>query len=132
MTTGLGISVRVRLPYADALAATVDALKVEGFGVLTEIDIPATFKKKLNVDFRPYMILGACNPSLAHKALSANLDVGLLLPCNVIVYQDGNETVVTAVDPVVMLGVMGDDPAAAEVATDAKARLQRVIARLNG
>ena len=132
MTTGLGISVRVRLPYADALAATVDALKVEGFGVLTEIDIPATFKKKLNVDFRPYMILGACNPSLAHKALSANLDVGLLLPCNVIVYQHGNETVVTAVDPVVMLGVMGDDPAAAEVATDAKARLQRVIARLNG
>jgi len=132
VTTGLGISARVRLPYADALARTVDALKVEGFGVLTEIDVRATFKKKLDVDFRPYVILGACNPPLAHKALSANLDVGLLLPCNVIVYQDGDETVVTAVDPVVMLGVMKDDPTAAAVATDAKARLQRVIARLNG
>jgi uncharacterized protein (DUF302 family) len=122
----------MRLPYADALARTVDALKVEGFGVLTEIDVRATFKKKLDVDFRPYMILGACNPPLAHKALSANLDIGLLLPCNVIVYQDGDETVVTAVDPVVMLSVVKDDPVAAEVAIDAKARLQRVIARLNG
>ena len=97
MTTGLGISARVRLPYADALTNTVEALKVEGFGVLTEIDVRATLRKKLDVDFRPYMILGACNPPLAHKALSANLDVGLLLPCNVIVYQDGDETVVTAV-----------------------------------
>jgi uncharacterized protein (DUF302 family) len=130
--TGLGISARVRQPYADALASAVDALKVEGFGVLTEIDVRATLKKKLDVDFRPYMILGACNPPLAHKALSANLDVGLLLPCNVIVYQDGDETVVTAVDPVAMLGVMKDDPVAAEVATDAKARLLRVMARLNG
>jgi uncharacterized protein (DUF302 family) len=128
----LGISARLRVPYADALAKTVDALKAEGFGVLTEIDVRATFKQKLSVDFRPYMILGACNPPLAHQALSANLDVGLLLPCNVTVYQDGDEAVVTAVDPVVMLSVMGDDPAAAEVATDAKARLQRVIARLNG
>jgi len=132
VTTGLGISARVRQPYADALARTVDALKVEGFGVLTEIDVRATLKAKLDVDFRPYMILGACNPPLAHKALSANLDIGLLLPCNVVVYQDGDETVVTAVDPMVMLGVMGDDPVAAEVATDAKARLRRVIARLNG
>ena len=130
MTTGLAISARVRLPYADALARTVEALKTEGFGVLTEIDVRATLKKKLDVEFRPYMILGACNPPLAHKALSANLDVGLLLPCNVIVYQDGDETVVSAVDPIVMLGVMEDDPAAAEVATDAKARLKRVIARL--
>lgn len=132
MTTELGISARLRVPYADALAKTVDALKAEGFGVLTEIDVRTTFRQKLDVDFRPYMILGACNPPLAHKALSANLDVGLLLPCNVTVYQDGDETVVTAVDPAVMLSVMGDDPAAAEVATDAKARLQRVIAHLKG
>jgi len=132
VTTELGISARLRVPYADALAKTVDALKAEGFGVLTEIDVRTTFRQKLDVDFRPYMILGACNPPLAHKALSANLDVGLLLPCNVTVYQDGDETVVTAVDPAVMLSVMGDDPAAAEVATDAKARLQRVIAHLKG
>ena len=98
---------------------------------MTEIDVQATLRQKLNADFRRYKILGACNPSLAHRALSANLDVGLLLPCNVTVYEDGNGTVVTAVDPVTMLGALHDDQIVCGVAEEAKTRLQRVIASLS-
>jgi len=130
MTTDLGFQARLHLPYDQALARTVDALKAEGFGVLTEIDVQATMKQKLNVDFRPYKILGACNPPLAHRALSSNLDVGLLLPCNVTIYQDGDEVVVTAIDPIIMLGVMEDNPETIQVAAEAQAKLQRVIDNL--
>lgn len=130
MTIELGFQARVNLPYEQAVQKTTAALKAEGFGVLTEINVQATLKEKLNTSFRRYVILGACNPPLAYRALSANLDVGLLLPCNVTVYEEGDGAIVTAVDPVTMLGVMKDDQVVCEVAEEAKARLQRVIASL--
>lgn len=132
MTTELGIHIKLNLPYEQAVQKTTEALKAEGFGVLTEIDVKATLKQKLNADFRRYVILGACNPPLAHRALSANLDVGLLLPCNVTVYEEGDGAVVTAVDPVAMLGVMKDDQAVRAVAEEAKSKLKRVIESLKG
>lgn len=130
MATDIGIRTILNLPYEQAVQKTTDALKTEGFGVLSQIDMQATLKQKLNVDFRRYVILGACNPPLAHQALSANLDVGLLLPCNVIVYEDGDRSVVSAVDPVDMLGVLKGDAAVLEVAVEAMTKLQRVIASL--
>jgi len=130
MTTELGIRTRLSLPYEQAVQKTTEALKAEGFGVLTEVDVQATLKQKLNADFRRYVILGACNPPLAYRALSANPDVGLLLPCNVTVYEESGGSVVTAVDPVAMLGVMKDDQIVCEVAEEAKARLTRAIASL--
>jgi uncharacterized protein (DUF302 family) len=130
MTTELGIRARLNLPFEQAIPKVTEALKAEGFGVLTEIDVQATLKQKLNADFRRYVILGACNPPLAHRALSANLDVGLLLPCNVTVYEEGDGSVVTAVDPLVMLGVLKDDQVICAVAEEARIRLQRVIDNL--
>ena len=130
MSTNIGMRITLNLPYAQAVQKTMDALKEEGFGVLTQIDMQATLKQKLDVDIRRYVILGACNPPLAHRALAANLDIGLLLPCNVTVYEEGDGSVVTAVDPVAMLGVLQGDPVAHEVAVDASTRLQRVIASL--
>lgn len=130
MTTDIGIRTTLKLSYEQALQKTTDALKAEGFGILSQIDIRATLKQKLNVDFRRYMILGACNPALAHRALSANLDIGLLLPCNVTVYEEGDGSVVTAVDPLEMLGLLKGDPVAHEVAMEARTRLHRVIASL--
>lgn len=130
MATDIGIRTTLNLPYEQAVQKTTDALKAEGFGVLTQIDVKATLKQKLDVDFRRYVILGACNPPLAYRALSANLDVGLLLPCNVIVYDEGDGAVVSAVDPVEMLGVLKEDAVAHEVALEAKTSLQRVIASL--
>lgn len=130
MTTDIGIRATLNLPYEQAVQKTTDALKAEGFGVLSQIDMQATLKQKLNVDFRRYVILGACNPPLAHRALSANPDVGLLLPCNVIVYEEGDRSVVTAVDPVEMLGVLKVDAVVHEVAVEARTKLQRVIASL--
>ncbi len=130
MSTNIGMRTTVNLPYAQAVQKTTEALKAEGFGVLTQIDMQATFKQKLDVDFRPYVILGACNPPLAHRGLAANLDIGLLLPCNVTVYAEGDGAVVTAVDPIAMLGILQDDPVAHAVALEASARLQRVIASL--
>jgi len=123
-----GITKQVSLPYAEAVAATRAALADEGFGVLTEIDVKATFKNKLDVDFRPYIILGACNPALAHQALSEDTDIGLLLPCNVVVYQgdDPDESIVTAIDPVVQLGVTGKDERV-PLAEEVKNRLLRVL-----
>ena len=130
MVTELGIRARVNLPLEQAVQNITEALKAEGFGVLTEINVQATLKQKLNADFRRYVILGACNPPLAYRALSANLDVGLLLPCNVTVYEDDGAVVVTAVDPVAMLGVMADDQVVCDVAEEAKVRLTRVIESL--
>jgi uncharacterized protein (DUF302 family) len=130
MTTDIDMHARLNLPYAQAVRKTTDALKAEGFGVQSQIDLQATLNHRLNVDFRRYMILGACNPPLAHRVLSANLDVGLLLPCNVTVYEEGDGSVVTVVDPLEMFGVIKEDPVTHEVAVEAKTRLQRVIANL--
>lgn len=126
-----GIRTTVNLPYAEALERTREALKAEGFGVLSEIDIREKLNEKLGVDFHPYVILGACNPPLAYKALQAEPEIGLLLPCNVIVYADGPaRSVVSAIDPETMIALVGDKPAVREVAADARARLRRVIASL--
>ena len=127
MANDIGIRTTLNLPYEQSVQKATEALKAEGFGVLTQIDVQATFKQKINLDFRRYVILGACNPALAHRALSANLDVGLLLPCNVTVYEQGDGSVVTSVDPVSMPGVLEGDPVALEVALEARAKLQRVI-----
>lgn len=123
-----GIRTTVHLQYAEAVERTRQALQEQGFGVLSEIDIKAKLKEKLGVDTRDYVILGACNPPLAYKALQAEPEIGLLLPCNVIVYDAGNgNTNVIAVDPDAMLSIAGDDPAIAEVARDARQRLQAAI-----
>ena len=132
MTTDIGIRRTLDLPYEEAITRTTAALKAEGFGVLTQIDIQATLKEKLNADFRRYVILGACNPALAHRALSANLDVGLLLPCNVTVYEEGAGSVVTAVDPMEMLRGLTADPVTHAVAVEAGTKLRRAIEQLTG
>ena len=104
-----GIQKTLDLGFDGALARVPEALKAEGFGVLTEIDVQATLKKKLDVDFRRYRILGACNPPFAHRALQHSLDVGMLMPCNVIVYEtDDGKTVVSAVDPMQTMAAQGD------------------------
>lgn len=128
-TTRYGIGVTVPLPYATAVERTRAALATEGFGVLTEIDMRATLKKKLDVDFRPYVILGACNPPLAHRALSAERDIGLLLPCNVIVYagDTAGTSTVAAMDPVAALQLTGRSDIA-ELSREVRARLERVLA----
>lgn len=130
MTVELGLRAKLNASYDLAVQKTIEALKAEGFGVLTEIDVQATLKQKLNADFRRYVILGACNPPLAQRALAANLDVGLLLPCNVTVYEEGGGAVVTAVNPIAMLDVLKDDQVVCDVAEEARAKLQRVIENL--
>lgn len=126
----MGFATVLDVPLDEAIARTRDALKSEGFGVLTEIDVRSTLKEKLDVDFKPYVILGACNPSLAHRALQEMDDVGLLLPCNVTVHEHEGGSRVTAVNPDVMLAGAGDMPEIRAVAVEARERLQRVIATL--
>ena len=121
------IFVEVTLPYEQAREKTIAALKEQGFGVLTEIDVKETLKKKLDVDFRRYTILGACNPPLAYRALSNETHIGVLLPCNVVVYEkDDWHSVIVAIDPEVQLGKVGR-PELAEVAREVKGRLSQVI-----
>lgn len=128
--TSLGLTVRLPTSFETALARVTEALKAEGFGVLTEIDVQTTFKKKLEVDFRPYKILGACNPSLAYRALTAAPEVGLLLPCNAVVTQLAEaECQVSLVDPLSMLGIVGR-PELEPIAEEARTRLERVAAAL--
>jgi uncharacterized protein (DUF302 family) len=124
---GYGFGRRVDLPYADAIERTKGALREQGFGVLTEIDVKRVMKEKRGIDFRAYTILGACNPPLAERALSTELDIGLLLPCNVVVYEVDGGSVVEVQDPEIMLGVAGNEQLQ-HVAAEAKERLQRVIA----
>jgi uncharacterized protein (DUF302 family) len=128
--TQLGIHVTLAADFETALARVAAALKTEGFGVLTEIDVKDTLKKKLDVEFRPYKILGACNPPLAHRALSAAADVGLLLPCNVTVSQpEPGRVEIALIDPLSMLSLM-DNPDLQAVAAEAHARLERVAQSL--
>jgi uncharacterized protein (DUF302 family) len=116
-------------PYETAVQRVTDALKSEGFGVLTEIDVRTTFRQKLDVDFRPYVILGACNPQLAHRALTEDAGIGLLLPCNVVVSatETGSEVIIAR--PQAMLGI-ADIDGIQSVAEEAEARLSRVLDRV--
>lgn len=131
--TRYGLQVKLPIPFEQALDKATTALKGEGFGVLTSIDVKETLKQKLDTDFRRYVILGACNPPLAHRALSTDLEVGLLLPCNVVVYEDTPDTsIVTAVAPIAMLSAAGGPAALDEVAREADTRLRRVMTTLEG
>lgn len=133
MAEELGFEVHLALPYEAALDKVTTALKAEGFGVLTRIDVQATLKEKLGHDFRPYVILGACNPPLAHRALSLDSSVGLMLPCNVTVEAEGqSQTLVRIANPEMMLltGRMQENEALREIAAEAKVRLTRVAEAL--
>jgi uncharacterized protein (DUF302 family) len=121
----------VNVPFAAALAGTIEALGKHGFGVLTDIDVQATLKKKLDVSFRPYRILGACNPRMAHQALLAEDKIGTMLPCNVVVQELSDGTVeVSAVDPVASMQAI-DNPKLAETAASVRAMLRQVIDELD-
>jgi uncharacterized protein (DUF302 family) len=122
-----GFSKTVKLSYEQAIEKVTEELKKEGFGVLTTIDVKDTLKKKLNVDFSKYIILGACNPPFAHQALTAEEEIGLLLPCNVIVYEKQGTTRVSIFDPMVMEGLV-DNTKVGPIAKEVKERLQRVLA----
>ena len=129
--TRYGLRVEIPVNYERAVLAATDALKAEGFGVLTTIDVQQTLKQKLDRDFRKYVILGACNPPLADRALRAELEVGLLLPCNVIVYEvSPGHSAVSAMAPMSALGIVGDNPELAAVAKEADARLRRALTAL--
>ena len=133
MTQPLGHEVLLAQPFDEALARVRGALKVEGFGILTEIDLRQAFREKLGREFRPYVILGACNPPLAYAAIEADPQVGLLLPCNVTVEATGpTASTVRLTDPEVLLGASAaaGRPALGEIARDAAARLARVVAAL--
>ena len=124
-----GFSKTIDLPYEEAVEKARAALKAEGFGVLSEIDIREKLKEKLGVDFRRYVILGACNPALAYETLQEEINIGLLLPCNVIVYEQDGRTVVAAVDAAKMLSVVGN-PTLESTASKVNEKLRRVIESL--
>jgi len=127
--TRYGMVVTTNRSMEEAEAAIKDSLASEGFGILTEIDVAATLKDKLGVDRPPYKILGACNPPLANRGLEIEADLGLLLPCNVVVYVRGDETVVAALEPQLMADVT-DNPELQDVATEARGRLEKALAKL--
>jgi len=124
-----GITIKTAGPFAETVAKVRDALREQGFGVLTEIDVSATMRDKLGAEMEDYIILGACNPPLAHRALSADRSIGLLLPCNVVVRAEDGETVVEAMDPQVMTQVTGE-PGLIGVAAEAAARLRTALAEI--
>lgn len=128
--TKYAFTTTVDLPYKKAIDKVTEELKKEGFGILTEIDVKETLKKKLDVDFKPYKILGACNPPNAYKSLQAEEQIGLMLPCNVIVYvNDKDKTVVAAVDPVASMQAV-NNPSLGDVAQTIQNKLKSVIERL--
>jgi uncharacterized protein (DUF302 family) len=129
--TRYGLKVSVPMPYEAAVERTIEALKAQGFGVLTTIDVQQTMKAKLGLEFRKYVILGACNPPLAHRALHAELEVGLLLPCNVIVYDAGeNQSTVAAMAPMAALDIVGDNSDLSAVAREADQKLRTALETL--
>jgi uncharacterized protein (DUF302 family) len=117
------------LPFAEAVVRVREELADEGFGVLTEIDVQATLREKLGQEVDPYVILGACNPTYAHRALGLEPDLGALLPCNVVVYELDGETRVSAVDPVAMLSIV-DNPELDAIAGEVRAKVERAVARV--
>jgi uncharacterized protein (DUF302 family) len=128
LTTGYTLTSTTPTPFAETVERVRAELQAEGFGVLCEIDVQATLKEKLGVDGEPYLILGACNPPLAHHALEAEPDLGALLPCNVVVYERGGQTTVSAVDAERMLSIVGND-ALMPIAADVRQRLGAVVER---
>ena len=132
MSEELAFKVNLKSDFDTAHEAVVEALKQEGFGVLTRIDVRATMKEKLDVDFHPYVILGACNPPLAHRALSSDSDIGVMLPCNVTLEQSGDEVIVSLANPAAMLtaGSFGKNEELQAVAEEARTRILNVAARL--
>jgi uncharacterized protein (DUF302 family) len=127
--TTYGFGTTLDASYEKALSLVKEALKAEGFGILTEIDIKQALKDKLGVEMAPYVILGACNPPLAHRALTTEPEIGLLLPCNVVVRADGQRARVEVADPVAMLGIVGN-PQLDAIASEARQRLQCMVAAL--
>ena len=124
-----GMRREVDLGYDEAVAKVKDTLKEQGFGVLTEIDVKATLKAKLDADIDPYIILGACNPPFAHKSITAEPEIGLLLPCNIVVRVADGKTYVEAMDPAAALGIVGN-PAVDEIAKEVKSRIEKALAAL--
>ncbi len=131
MKTEYGFGTTLQVPYEEAIPRVKEALKAEGFGVLTEIDVRQTLREKLGAEMEPYIILGACNPQLAHRALEQEPEIGLLLPCNVVVRTQGTGSRVEVADPQAMLGIVGNEQLNA-IAEEAKQRLQRAVASLSG
>ena len=129
--TGYTISVRLSVPFNEAERKVRAALQDEGFGILTEADIQAAFREKLGLTFRPYKILGACNPSLAHRALTSELEIGALLPCNVVLYEDGGRVVVSAMDPSAVLSLVSNAEIEG-IADEARGRLERALRKVAG
>ena len=126
--TGYTLSATTILPFVEAVERVRDELKADGFGVLCEIDVQATMKEKLGEEIEPYLILGACNPPLAHQALEAEPELGVLLPCNVVVYERNGTTHVSAIDAERMLSIVGND-ALTPIAADVRQRLAAVVER---
>lgn len=131
MNVTYGFGTNLNVSYEEAIPRVKEALKAEGFGVLTEIDVRQTLHEKLGAEMEPYLILGACNPQLAHRALEQEPDIGLLLPCNVVVRSLGQGSRVDVADPQEMLGMVGNEQLH-PIAEEAKRRLQRVVASLGG
>ena len=124
------IQARTNLGFDEAIARVTEFLKEEGFGVLTEIDVKATLKKKLDIEYKPYRILGACNPLFAHKSLNAEPHIGVLLPCNVVVWDEGDSRVIAAMEPMIMAEIIGK-PAVAEIAAQVSERINRVVSKIS-
>jgi len=131
MLTAYGLRATLNISYEETIEKTKAALQEEGFGVLTEIDVKETLKKRLDVDFRRYLIWGACNPPLAHQALQNELELGLFLPCNVIIYETDDEQVAVAIMAPLMMVELVENKALEAVAQEANARLTRVIEKLS-
>jgi uncharacterized protein (DUF302 family) len=131
---GYGMSIKLKGKFEEIKPKVVDALKTQGFGVLTEIDVQKTMKQKLDVDFMPYQILGACNPRFVHRALMTDISIGLLLPCNVVLRQDGEDVIVSIQDPAVMFSVVDEDKKRlmAGFPEEVKNALKNALAALKG